>query len=281
MRRVGTFLLIWAASACSFESRVTGGDAGDDVAGDAAVGEDGMTPDAPAPDAPPAPVTCTITDPDVRLCLELDDVNVSSMAVDGSGLEHHATVGNVSVATRNIPTSSQAIGIMSDTAIVIADSADFDLQEFTITAWVQRTALPQFGQEYGVVDFGRQQASLAIDDEGRVSCFVRVDGQAWYWPNGSTTNGEWALAACSYETPLLCATVFRNGDPATGTRTCGSTGTGTVSTSINTGGTIGALFASASGELRSRFAGNVDSIRVYDRELSEQEICAKSGLIGC
>jgi len=269
--------------ACSFTPPTTadGVDAAPNVQVDAHVpsvdGAVNETDAAVGLDAPPQ-ITCTTSDGSLKLCLEFEDTGLA-VAVDGSGLHHDATMAAASATTRDVPVNSRAIGVAGTTAILIPDTNDFDSQTVTISAWVQRSALPSNGQRFGVVDVGRRQAALAIDDQGRVTCFVKTSANIWFIPGGSTTLNQWALAACTYDAPTLCAYSFRNGS-STPSVVCGNTDGATLDTSTASGSAIGALLDTQNNP-SSRLAGNVDSVRVYSRALSESELCNANALSGC
>jgi len=278
--RHAILLIITSATACSFELGATGGvDASPNVEGDDSTSVDAAPmQDGAQADAPPAQVVCTTSDGSLKLCLEFEDPALGT-ALDGSGLAHHAAVSGATVATREIPSTSRAIGVTTTAAIMIPDTTDLDLQTVTMTAWVQRSSLPTNGQRFGIVDVGRRQAALAIDDQGRVNCFVKTSTTIWVGIGGSTAAGEWALLACTYDAPTLCAYSFRNGS-ATPSVTCGETDGETLDTSSSAGSTIGALF-DTSNNPSSRLKGNLDSVRIYSRTLSETELCTAGGLSGC
>jgi hypothetical protein len=241
-------------------------------------------PDAPLPpdgvvaiDAPPQ-VTCTTSDPSLTLCLELEDQS-AGVAIDGSGGDHDATVTNATATTRDVPAASRALTVGSASSIMIGDSPDFDVQTLTISAWVRRSATPSFNQRYGVVDVGRKQAALALDDQGRVVCMVRTAQDIWVGTGGATSVNEWSLVACTYDAPELCMYTFKGGS-SNPTVECGETDGAAIDMSIDAGGTIGALF-DTSNQPTSKLAGSVDSIRVYGRALSESQLCTANGLSGC
>jgi hypothetical protein len=241
-------------------------------------------PDGPLPpdsavdiDAPPQ-VTCTTTDTSLKLCLELEDQS-TGVAIDGSGGNHDAAVTNATAATRNVPVTSRALTVGSSSSIMIGDSSDFDVQTLTISAWVKRSATPSFNQRYGVVDVGRKQAALALDDQGRVVCMVRTAQDIWVGTGGATSVNEWSLVACTYDAPDLCMYTFKGGS-STPTVECGQTDGAAIDMTVNAGGTIGALFDSSNQPI-SKLAGSIDSIRVYGRALSESQLCTANGLSGC
>lgn len=276
MRHLYALSLVLAA--CSYTPP-----AGGELGVDAETGQLPGDPPPPEPDAgvvldAPPQVTCTTSDSSLVLCLELEDQD-AQVAIDGSGKGHDAAVSNATATTRDVPATSRALALSTSSAMMIGDTPDFDVQRLTISAWVRRSSLPASGQRFGVVDLGRKQAALAIDDSGHVVCMVRTDFDIWVGTGGTTAVNQWSLVACTYDAPELCMYVFPNGS-ATPTVECGNTDGEPLDTSINAGGTIGALFDTANQPV-SKLNGAVDSIRVYGRPLTQTQLCNANGLTGC
>ena len=278
------WLCLIVVAGCSFEApaAITSPDAAG-AGVDAPPGEPppppppGDTP--PPPDAPPAR-TCTTSDGALEVCLELDDAFGTGIALDGSGHLRDATLDSVTTATRDVPVVSQAAGISISTTIRLAETSALDMQTATLVAWVQRSSLPNSGGRFGVVDIGRRQAAMGIDDTGHVVCFVKTDDTIWVRPGGSTRLNEWALAACTYDPPMLCAYSFRNGSSSPEV-TCGNTDGASLDTSSTSGTAVGALFDVDTGSLQSHLKGNVDGVRIYSRALSQDELCNSGNIPGC
>jgi hypothetical protein len=223
----------------------------------------------PPPDGPAAPPqgTCSTSDSSLTLCLELEDQS-TGIALDGSGQAHHAQVTGATPTERDVPAISRALSVNGSSTIMIGDTPDFDVQTLTISAWVKRSATPSFNQRYGIVDVGRKQAALALDDLGRVVCMVRTNFDVWVGTGFTATAiDEWSLVACTYDAPELCMYTFKNGSSNPDVE-CGNTDGEPLDMTVNAGGTIGALFDS-SNQPTSKLAGSIDSIRVYGRPLSE------------
>ncbi|MBX3160857.1 MAG: LamG domain-containing protein [Deltaproteobacteria bacterium] len=277
----GLYLSWLSVTACSF-SRTDGirPDEGADARVDLEDAPLQTTADAPEPpDAPPQQVTCTTSDAALKLCLEFEDVSLAETALDGSAGAHHATLSGVTPGMRDVPGSSHAATLATTSSIVLGDTPDFDVQAVSLGAWVRRTATPSSGQRFGVIDIGRRNAGMAIDAGGNVVCFVKDAQTLWVRPGGGTALNEWAFAACTYSAPMLCAYSFRNGS-ATPQVTCGNTDGAPLDTSDGVGA-IGALLDLTSGALTQRFVGSIDAVRVYNRALTQAQLCASAGLSGC
>jgi hypothetical protein len=223
-----------------------------------------------------APNACHTTDASLRLCVEFDDpgLAMATTALDGSGLAHDPAIANMTVGTRTVPAQSQAAQLSSTSTITLATQADFDLQQFTLTAWMKRGASNP-AQTQGVIDTGAQYA-LSIDTFGRVQCGVTHNGTTTY-PGLAQTNGnEWDLVACTYDGAKLCGYAFPNGSASAQT-TC-NTFVQSLDTNAGYGTRIGRWAVPTSG---SQFIGSLDQVRIYARALSEQELCTAAGLTGC
>lgn len=278
----GPACLLPLLAACSFAPAATGFDAstgGGGADADVTPGDDAAPPidGAVDPDAPPQQVTCTTSDPDLRLCLEFEDPTPGT-AVDGSGLGHDATVAAATPAVRDVPVTSNALGINVETAIRVGATADHALQTITIAGWVRRTATPSF--EYGVIDIGDGQTQATIDEDGKAVCHVFDGFTPWFRPGGTVTLNEWDFIACTYDSPTICTYVFHGANPAPDV-VCGNTDGFALDTSDTTGTTIGALPANDDDGLNSHLIGAVDAIRIYARALTAAELCASAGLTGC
>jgi hypothetical protein len=267
--------------ACSFDrtGSVDNGE-GPDAARKADAPPGTNPPDAADIDAPPQQVTCTTSDPALKVCLEFEDSSLAATALDGTAGAHHATLTSVTAGTRDVPGNSRAATVGAASSIMLADSTDFDVQTVTLAAWVRRTATPSSGSRFGIIDIGRRNAGMAIDSGGNVLCFVKTSQNLWVRSGGGTATNEWAFAACTYENDELCAYSFRNGS-ATPSVQCGITTDGLPLDTGDGQGTIGALFDLTSGALMQHFIGSIDAVRVYNRALTESQLCDSAGLSGC
>lgn len=265
---------ILGCAACGFSPR-SADDARPISPADAPLGGDApLTGDAPlASDAPSNP--CHTSDTSLRLCLEFDEpgLAMATTALDSSGHGHNATIAGINGAMRTVPASSPAVQLSSTSTITLAQDSDFDLQQFTLTAWIKRGN--NLAQTQGVVDTGAQY-SLSIDTFGRVQCGVTHGGTTTY-PGLAQTNGnEWDLVACTYDGANLCGYAFPNGSASPASACNGYAQS--VDTNAGYGTTIGQWAVPTSG---SQFIGSLDQVRIYARELSRQELCTAAGLSGC
>ena len=268
-----TRLLVLSVAACSFHTTNGATPITDAHAGSA----DAMA-DAMAVHSDAALPRCDTSDPSLKLCLEFDEggLATATTALDGSGLHHDPTIANVTVATRTVPMRSQAVQTAGNTSMSIAPSSDFDLQQFTLSAWIKHGGNPPMQQ--GVVDTGKQY-TLSIDNNGNVVCAVSHNGTTFGLVPGAPTNtNEWDVVACTYDGSQLCAWTFQNGSSTA------MGGCGPFSQSIDTNGGFGTTIASwAQTPIppSSHFIGSIDQVRIYGRALTSQELCTAAGLANC
>ncbi|MGE5184650.1 MAG: LamG domain-containing protein [Acidobacteriota bacterium] len=258
-------LAVWLA-ACGFEHGAATSDP-----------TDASRPiDAPADvraivDAPSAP-PCHASDASLVWCLELDEPNLATAAtaLDSSGLHHDPSIANVATTTRSVPASSQAITLTTSSTLSLAKPSDFDLQSFTITAWVRRSS----NSELGIVDTSKQYTMSITNTDHTVECALSNGSQTVSYDGSAQTGmGEWDLVACTYDQSEVCEYSFRNGS-ASGQSGC--SGRNQTTPTIGTLTTVGSW---ADGT--SHFVGDVDQVRLYSRALTQQEICTAGGLTGC
>jgi hypothetical protein len=279
-------LVLTALAGCSFQGALATGTSGDAAhpndgeAGNIDAAHDGNVPtiDA-APDAFVPVLPCGAPDTNgLVLCLEFDDATLTA-AKDGSGLNHDATVANVSVTSRTVPTTSQAVQVLSTTAIQVGDTTDLDLQTFTLMAWVHRENTPGTNGSYGLIDTGGQYA-LTIDDTGKLICGITTSGGTEYVGQGDlVVLNEWDLVACTrdFGAQRLSMYVFRGASGTVAPLVYVATHTATTTT---LGTSIGATLNS-NGTHGSQLAGKLDSVRIFNRVLTTTEICVGAGRTGC
>ncbi len=222
-------------------------------------------------DVPPAP-TCQTSDPSLVWCLEFDEPNLATaaMALDSSGLHHDPSIANITTTTRSVPASSQVITLATSSTISIAKPSDFDLQAFTITAWVRRGS----NGELGIVDTSKQYTMSIASTDHTVECAVSNGTQTVSYQGSALTGmSEWDLVACTYDRANVCEYVFRNGSNSSQS---GCSGRNLTTATTGTTTTVGSW---ADGT--SHFVGDIDQVRLYSRALTEQEICTAGGLTGC
>ena len=277
-------LLTIGVTSCTYAAGVepgTGSGSADAALSDAALVDTTLvTPDGQSPvDAPP-PLSCAAPDTaGLVLCLELDDPGLTT-ATDTSTHGHNAVISNVTVANpaRTVPAVSQAAQITPTSSIRIPDSSDFNAQKFTVMAWVHREALPATNTAYGLIDVGFQY-QMRIDDQSQVICDLVSGGTAYAAVGNGVALNEWDLVACTYDGAELCATVFRNGS-ANAMSGC-MAWQKTVNMVPISGISIADLITPIGSATGVRLVGKLDSVRVFTRALTQQQLCLAGGITGC
>ncbi|HTL39036.1 MAG TPA: LamG-like jellyroll fold domain-containing protein [Kofleriaceae bacterium] len=270
------WVAILAAAGCGFEHGQLEGMTG---TGDSSVADDARTDGAKtidgAIDAATVVPACLDSDPNLAWCLEFDEPGLATAATakDGSGHDHDPTLSNVNATSRNVPagTSSQAISLTINSSISIAKPADFNVNDFTMMAWIYRTS----SNELGVIDTAFQY-TLSIEPTNHTVLCAIASSQGTaveYWNGSQTAINEWDLIACTYDGAQTCTYSFRNGS-TTSQKAC----TGRNSTTATNGSTSSAGMWTDS---TRHFVGAIDQVRLYSRALSTKEICVAGGLAGC
>jgi hypothetical protein len=222
----------------------------------------------------------------IVLCLELDDADLTGsngVARDGSPGRHDATVTDSNATTRSVPASSQAETISTtlsapQATIQTPNSGDFDLQQLTLTAWVEPTATPDNDNTYGIIEKSDQYL-LAIDDDGNLLCEVQGTQDVGVSTGDSVPLSTWSLVACTYDGNNVCTLVLPNGSGDSAELHCES---GPDPATLVTGGSNGPVIGGRyEGIVYNRLYGSLDSARIFNRVLSQHDICVSGGRTNC
>jgi hypothetical protein len=231
-------------------------------------------PGVDAPDEPNGIVACTSPDPSgLVLCLELEDGVGDGTLIDSSPGHHDATTSGLSPVMRTIPAQSGAAQVGVDSVTRVAENPALDLAAgYTLAVWVRPDTLPAIGEPQGILDREQQFAMLL----GRTGSVVQNrcvhTGVAQYEWTENLPEGAWSFLACTWDGVELCAwrwSAANNAEHFCHTPTIQPNPTGTQ------GLAIGHL--SDTGAAHSRFIGALDSVQLYDRRLSEEQLCAFVG----
>lgn len=255
-------------SACTFEHGAASGPSDSQPPADARAD---ARADAPL-DTSTTPAACRTSDPGLVWCLEFDEANIATAttAIDGSGLHHDPSIANVTTVTRQVPAISQALMLSSTSTISIAKPSDFDVQGFTITAWVRRTS----NAELGILDTDHQYTMSINSGDHTIECALSDGSQTQSYLGSAQTNAnEWDLVACTFDTADVCTYAFHNGSPSA------QSGCQSRTAPVAKNGTTTTVGSWVDGT--SHFAGSIDQVRLYSRALTKQEICIAGGLMGC
>jgi Concanavalin A-like lectin/glucanases superfamily len=224
----------------------------------------------------------------LELCLELDDADLVSdktaaTALDGGPGHHDAAVTNSDVATRTVPTTSQAETMLvseesTPTDIIVPSSTDFDLQQFTIMMWVDPTSTAPNMATWALVEKADQYL-VGLDDDGNLFC--EVEGKSGDIASSVGDNvplNTWSLVACSYSGSSLCVLVLTGASGGNAQLHC-ENGASDMLGSGSVGLAVGSRFDGTT--TYDHVVGAVDSVRIFSRVLSQQDICNGGGRSGC
>ncbi len=249
---------------------------------DAAVADGSVSPDGapPASDAPDAPdgdaasmintrpmdappaatqlVSCPAEQSALRLCLRfennLDDESSLGRTVSGEQVSFEA----------GVPSGGRAARLSSQTSIRVADSAGLDLLTFTIEAWIKLDRLPTGSGRVAVVDKDGRYGVFVLPN-GALSCSAR--GAAATTSGGAIPAGQWVAIACTATTGAVQSWV------AGEERAEAASPSGTLGPLLP-GMAIGSNMPSG-----DPLIGSLDNLRIWNRVLSEGEICGSA--LGC
>lgn len=232
-------LSLCVAAGCSFA-----GPPNTSVEADAAA--DAAAPDA-APDAPPAgdPAAYCPNDPDLVLCLPFEN----------SGDDHQGHAVTASNLTFSSSGDFDRSGVFSgSTALSIPESADFDNSAITVEAWVKsgHTQTATILENAG-------QYRLTIDGSS-VSC--RLDyGATNPSRSAALPDADWHHVACAAD-PM---SFYIDGQRISGTTI--------VTADLSENGTDGIVVGADNPITDGHFTGELDNVRVWRRNLTQQELC--------
>lgn len=251
-------LLLSTLTACTFSPQAP-----------ATIVEDGE-PDGGSPDASAEAVPCTTPDSTgLVLCLELEDGVDDGLLRDSSPGRRDAATNGLVPATR---VTSNAAMVGEDAETRVAEDAAFDLAgAYTTTVWVQPHTLPASGEAQGVMDREGQYAMVLGRSAwtGHQNRCAHTDVGHEY-TTGMPTD-RWTFLACTWDGTQLCA--VRWSGPNDRERYCSAVGAPKPTGSR--GVAIGHL--SDQGAPLMRYAGALDSLQIYGRALTSDQLCAMVG----
>ncbi|MEO8548505.1 MAG: LamG domain-containing protein [Kofleriaceae bacterium] len=176
--------------------------------------------------------------------------------LDSSG--HH-----LDIAPTQVPFVVGHVGqaVATDNAdLNVADSHLLDVDAVTIEAWIYPAAFPMAGSRGAILDNNNQYA-MYVEANGTLRCYT---GLATADATNVLQLHIWNHVACTADGAKLHAYV-------NGVEVAGGVGAG-IPTGSTTGLTIGSDNPSGTG---SRFTGRLDAVRLYGRQLTQEEIrCA-------
>jgi hypothetical protein len=233
-------------------------------------------------DTPPLPQPCRTDEPGVALCVDFEDQPLMNVAADRSPNKNDATAIAVGSTLRIAGEQAAVLSPMS--SLRVPESPALDLTTFTIEMWIYPGALPV---AKGTPDFGlfenHNQYTMRFQGDHLIRCGLSAALSAdlpttfnLATSREAVPPSKWSHVTCRYADGEM--RVYVNGH-LSGCKTM---------TALAPLGQLG-LFGSAIGaelkltpaktavELKDRFIGGVDNVRIYDRALDEASICAAAG----
>lgn len=235
-----------------------------------AVGDD----DQPQPevDAPTAtPRRCSTSDPDLRLCIDFDDAG--DLARDA--LAHVVTAQNLTPMMRDVNEPAVMVGTTS--FLHVAESADLDIPDnLTVSLWVSVNidGLPLSATASRWLFDNNTQYFAQLRTAGVIRCGSgNVEADSWPIP----ADGSWHHVACTFQRDQI--RTYIDGNLAG----CESVSNRLLPTGGMDGLAIGANVSGGPGGPRfaDQFIGGLDSVQVFARTLSPQQVCDAAGSTTC
>jgi hypothetical protein len=236
----------------------------------------GVVPPDDAPlEEPTGIVPCSSPDATgLVLCLELEDGVGDGTLLDSAPGRHHATTKGLAPVMRTVPVESPAAQVGGDAVTRVADDPVLDLAAgYTLAVWVRPDTLPAIGEPQGILDREQQYAMLLGRTPGGIVQNRCVHtGVARYEWTENLPEGAWSFLACTWDGVELCA--WRWSSPNDAEHYCHA-----VSLLPNAEGVHGLAIGhlSENGTAHSRLVGALDSVQLYDRRLSDAQLCALVG----
>jgi hypothetical protein len=256
-------------AACSFEQTLSNVNA----TADAGAGAEMMTGGEESPSIAP----CKTPDATgLVVCLEFED-NVDDGTLDDSSPARR-TVASMGLAqltsTMPIGGTTNVVDVGTAARTYVAQDAALDLAGgYTLAAWVKPDSAPAANTARGVMDHEGQYAMI-VSANGSGDMYNRCQhtGVAKYEYTTRLPVGVWQLMACTFDGVELCA--WRWAGASDRERFCHDVSIQPAASGTN-GLAVGHL--SSSGAPLYRFDGALESVQVYNRAMTEAQLCALVG----
>jgi hypothetical protein len=167
-----------------------------------------------------------------------------------------------------------AMDIGPSASMYVAQTGALDLANgYTLAAWVKPDTLPAAGVARGVMDHEGQYAMIvSATPSGQINNRCQHTGVAKYEFTTQLPVGVWSFMACTWDGTQLCASRWTSATDHE--RRC-HTPMYKPAASGAKGLAVGHL--SSDGVAHSRFDGALDSVQVYARGMSENQVCDLAG----
>ena len=267
--RLALAIVGFALGGCGFDLPLGG------TQTDGGPGSDAREIDAAMIDAPLGPpVACSAPSAAGLLaCFELEDNVTDGTLRDSSPAHVDATTTGLEAFQRTKPATSEAANVTGAVSTYVPDSPSLDLATgYTVTMWIRPTDVPSASRAYGLFDHELQYAGAigkaATGSAAQLRC---INTGRQYEFTDSIPMDTWSFIACTWDGTTLCAQYWSS--TTDHQRFC------TMPSGIAADGDHGMAIGHLSngGQPESPFVGSFDSVQVYDRELSDAELCSIIG----
>jgi hypothetical protein len=203
-------------------------------------------------------------------CFEFEDGVSDGVLADSSPKHHDASTSGLVPTTR---TTSHAAEIGASSMTYAAQSTDFDRANgYTMSLWVNPSALPGEGEVQGILDHELQYAMALVTTAGITDNRCIHTGGTLYELTSNLPTNQWSFLACTWDGSTLCA--IRWTSPTDHERNCTMLGTPPAASGAH-GLAIGHL--STAGSPHDHFQGAIDSVHVFDHRLASDQLCTDVG----
>jgi concanavalin A-like lectin/glucanase superfamily protein len=253
-------------AACKFDPRLG---EGPDAPGGGSQMPDGSTMGGDGTTSGRAP--CATTDPTgLVACFEFEDGMGDGVLDDSSAAHRDATTAGVTSAMRG---NSHALQVLPTAVTRVAQTSALDLGAgYTFSVWVHPDTLPDVGAVYGILDHELEYAMLIGNTLGTLQNRCVHTGVARTEFTQQLPVNTWSFLACTWDGSNFCAyrwTTAGDHEHFCHHPTIPPAASGTQ------GLAIGHL--SDNGAAHSRFDGALDSLQLYSRGMTEDQLCAQVG----
>lgn len=241
----------------------------------AAAGCGFSSPDLDLPDViPPAPMPtpqpCGTDETGVVLCVDFEDELLIAQAADRSPFQHQVSAHDVERVVRP-PVNEDAALLTPVSSLLVAESPALDVPRFTIEMWIRPDQVVKHKDgDAGLFD-NPGHYGMRLREDRKVRCGVGDLRLTRLSSLSAVQARTWSHVACTYDGTEL--RVYLNGQLA-GCEELQSTVPGGAF-----GSAIGAEIAPGPSpdDVKDRFLGGVDDVRIYDRALAADRICRAAG----
>jgi hypothetical protein len=238
------------------------------------------TDDEEEPGEDPAPMVAPCTTPDASglvVCLEFEDSVADGVMDDSSPARRSVQTTGMAQVPRDGAMnggSMMAADVGPQASTYVAQEAALDLASgYTLAAWVKPDTAPAAGTARGVMDHEGQYAMIvSANGGGMIQNRCQHAGVSRYEYTTELPVGAWTFLACTWDGTQLCAS--RWSSPTDHERYCHTPAMGPAASGAR-GLAVGHL--SSDGVAHSRFDGALDSVQVYKRGMTENQLCALAG----